>query len=346
MLRLYKPIVDDDIFKLHKTLETLVCDVWCKADDNSFEEKFSDDLKKIVDYTYKKDVSFKSEIERIYNIFKSIDESQRKKIIDAFKQAEQIEQLCIQSPKPILLGELHETVEKDIKPLFKWCYEDLLDKKKVGGDKLQYYKKLIKQNKFKYCPCCGLIDFESDDDSNEVREAYDHYLPKSEFPFASVSFKNLVPLCYKCNSDRKKAKNPIENDRIAYYPFIDNPDAHSIEINSKFDLDLDENKDLILNNMEIILGGDKLKSETWNWLFDIEDQYSRKIRRNAQSFLRDLKERYRNKLKLDSKAKFSDFLIEEVELYEKDIYYDWRFLKIAIIKHLLTLKNYIVVYEK
>jgi len=345
MLRLYKPIEDDDIFKLHNTLETLVCDVWCKADDNSFEDKFSDDLKQIVNYSYKKGVSFKSEIKRIYNIFKGIDEPQRTKIKEAFEQAEKIEQLCNKSTDPILLSDLHETVEKDIKPLFKWCYEDLLDKKKVSGDKLQYYKKLIKQNKFKYCPCCGLIDFESDDDDNEVREAYDHYLPKSEFPFASVSFKNLVPLCYKCNSERKKAKNPIEKDRIAYYPFIDNPDTHSIQINSTFDLDLDENKDLVLNNLEIILGGDKLKSDTWNWLFDIEDQYSRKIRRSSQSFLRDLKERYRYKLKLDNQAKFKDFLNEELELYKKDVYYDCRFLKIAIIKHLLTLKNYTSVYQ-
>lgn len=345
MLRLYKPIENDNIFKLHKTLEYLVCEVWCKADENSFDSKLNDDLKKIIGYSYYKGVTFKSEIERIYNIFKHIDEPLRKNIIEAFNQAVQIDQLCNKSIKAILLSELHETVANDIKPLFKWCYEDLLEKKRILGDKLQYYKELIRYNKFKYCPCCGLIEFESDDDDNEVREAYDHYLPKSEFPFASVSFKNLVPLCYKCNSDRKKAKNPIENDRIAYYPFSDNPDSHFVAIQTIFQLELDEEKKLILIDLEIILGGDENKSKTWDWLFDIKNQYARKIKKSSKTFLRELKSRYRNKLKLDNNATFRELLLEEIEIYEKDIFDDWKFLKIAIITHLLTMETYIGVND-
>ena len=82
-----------------------------------------------------------------------------------------------------VLGDLNEIVEKEIKPLLKWCYEELLDKAKVKGDKLEYYKRLNGLNNFNECPCCGLVIFEDEESDNDEREAYDHYLPKSKYPF-------------------------------------------------------------------------------------------------------------------------------------------------------------------
>lgn len=344
MLRLYKPIEDDEIFKLHKTLENLVCDVWCTANENSAESKMNADLKNIMGYSYKTGITFKDEIERIYLVFKTVDDEQRAKIVEAFEQADLIEELCEKTIQPIMLGALHDCVENDIKPLFKWCYEDLLDKKKVGGDKLKYYKSLIKKNKFNYCPCCGLIDFEDEDDENEVREAYDHYLPKSAFPFASVNFKNLVPLCYKCNSDRKRAKNPIEGARIAYYPFSETPLTHNIGILTSFEFDLDEENNLAIDEIEFNFTDNDQKIDTWNWLFDIKSRYASKVTKNSKTFLRELKSRYKSKLKSDSSATYEDLLNEEIELYSKDIYDDWKFLKIPVIENLLNTNELMQVY--
>lgn len=345
MLRFYKPIDKDEIFQLHVILEHLIVDVWCKADSKSCSAKMNADLKKLITYIYKNKKTFGYEIVRIYILFKDISQADRDKISEAIKQAGQIDKLCDRTINPILLADLHNVVKSCIKPLFKWCYEDLLDRKKVSGDKLIFYKTLNGQNNFNYCPCCGLIDFEDYAPENKVRESYDHYLPKSEYPLASVSFKNLVPLCYKCNSERKKAKNPIENTRKAYYPFSKNPENHSIDISTTFELGLDELNQFILEDVIVTLGGDLSKSDTWDWLFAIKDRYASKMANNSKTFLRELKSRYRNKLKIDKNATYEDVLQEEIELFKCDIYDDWKFLKIPIINQLLDKDEFLEVYN-
>lgn len=345
MLRLYNPITRHDIFKLHKTLEHLVCDVWCEANNDSCESKMNADLKKLVEYSYKTGTTFGTEIERIYVVFKGLDKPKKDTVIKAFKQADQIEELCAKKERPIYLSGLDKVVEDDIKPLFKWCYEGLLNKKKVSGDKLKYYQELIDNNEFNLCPCCGLIDFESPDDDNEVREAYDHYLPKSKYPFASVNFKNLVPLCYKCNSERKKSKDPIENDRIAFYPF--STEVHDIGFACTYEIDIDKELNAVLKDLNFSFSGKDEELDTWNWLFAIKYRYNKKVNGSAKTFLREIKNRYRNAKKRDNDLTYIDFIEEEIELYNDDDskYSDWKFLKIPILKELKSKNNFLDVYK-
>ncbi len=191
MLILYKPI-EHDIFTLHTLLEKVVCDVWCKANDACCDDKLEQAFKDIYHYSYKGN-PLKDEIERIYKIFKGLNPADKTKVKDAFTTTNDIESLC-DGTSPVYLSALPAVVEDDIKPLFKWCYETLLGKDKVAGDKMDYYNKLVKDpdNDFDTCPCCGLTDIESAE--SICREDYDHYLPKAHYPFAGVNFLNLVPI--------------------------------------------------------------------------------------------------------------------------------------------------------
>jgi len=270
MLRLYKPIINHDIYNLHKILRDLVCNLWFNADEEDCESKLSTEIKSIYHYSYKKGITFKDEILKIYKVFKSLPIFEKCIIKLAFERNNKIELLCNKELLPISLKNMHKVVEDDIKPLFEWCYTYLLSQTRVAGDKLQYYKDLISKNEFLYCPGCGLLDFESPGPENKRREANDHYLPKSEYPFACVNFENLVPLCYKCNSDRKKAKDPIENERKTYYPFANGEHSISIalEIDKTKDIDKLERTDLV-----VILSGDDEKIKTWDWMFEISERY-------------------------------------------------------------------------
>lgn len=55
-----------------------------------------------------------------------------------------------------------------------------------------------------------------------VRHHLDHFYPKSKYPFFAVSFYNLVPSCYECNSGLKG------DDIITINPYIDDFDSLAI----------------------------------------------------------------------------------------------------------------------
>lgn len=346
MLRLYTPI-KHDIFTLHNLLEKVVCDVWCKACDDSCDSKLEQAFKDIYHYSYKSTKTVKKtlndEVQRIYSEFKKLNQHDKNLIKSAFKTNNSIEQLC----NGLVLNhlkELPEIVENDIKPLFKWCYETLLEKGKVAGDKMEYYNELIQHpdNDFDVCPCCGLIDIESVD--SICREDYDHYLPKAHYPFASVNFLNLVPICNKCNRDRKKAKDPIENDRVTFYPF--STAEHNIEISLSYKADISkEDKELNFTDLEINLNGQEDKIETWDWLFDIVTRYEDKVKIFSKRFLKEIKRRHERFQKSDNTWTYLNTLDELIEDYEFDYYDDKKFLKIAFLKAIKNDAEFISVYQ-
>lgn len=341
MLRLYTPI-QHDIFTLHNLLEKVVCDVLCTACADSCDSKLEQAFKKNYHYTYNGS-QLKVEIERIYEIFKGFTPEVRTEIRNAFITNNDIESLC-NGTNPVYLSALPNVIEDDIKPLFKWCYETLLDKGKVAGDKMEYYNKLIKHpdNDFDVCPCCGLIDIESAD--SICREDYDHYLPKAHYPFASVNFLNLVPICNKCNRDRKKAKDPIENDRIAFYPF--STVEHNIEINLNYTADINkEDKELNFIDLEINLNGQADKIETWDWLFDIAIRYEDYIKSKAQGWLRELATRFERNKRRGHGLSYLEIINDHIEDYEDDKYSEKKFLKIAFLKAIKNDGEFKAVYE-
>ncbi|MFL0100083.1 hypothetical protein [Tenacibaculum maritimum] len=346
MLRLYTPI-KHDIFTLHKLLENVVCEVWCNANNDNCDDKLEQAFKDIYHYSYKSTPkvkkNLKDEVERIYEIFKGLNQATKDNVRTAFKTNNNIESLC-NGTSPVYLSALPDVVKNDIKPLFKWCYEELLEKGKVAGDKMDYYNELINDpnNDFDTCPCCGLTDIESAE--SICREDFDHYLPKKEYPFASVNFLNLVPICNKCNRDRKKAKDPIENDRIAYYPFSSEP--HTIECSYTFNVDIDsKTKQVNLDKLSISFTGNVPKTETWNWLFAIEDRYNDYLKSKAKSWLRELATRFEKNNKRGQGLSYLEIINDDIEIYEDDKYSEKKFLKIAFLKAIKNDAEFMSVYE-
>lgn len=323
MLQLYKPI-DHDIFKLQKILEYLVLSVWCEADKQRCRSKMNEDLIALSDdYQW-----LKTKINHVYKQCKSLNQDERTLIRNAFLTNNNIEMVCNGSTKLITLDEMPKVVNDDMKPLLVDFYETLLERAKVPGTKKDYYKKLIKANDFKYCPACGLTLFESED--SKYREAFDHYLPKSDYPFTSVNFKNLVPLCKKCNSDRKKVENPVEGMRKAFYPFSNT--QHDIPIK------LEMNKSKALDKLKredltICFSGDTEKLDTWDILFGVKERYNDHIREELKTRSRVLKTKHRQNLKRNSTSTFIETIDDEIETCNMEKYSRTNFLYIAILEY-------------
>jgi hypothetical protein len=69
------------------------------------------------------------------------------------------------------------------------------------------------------CPYCNrnYITTLGTDDKKFVRGDFDHFLPKSKFPYLRLSFYNLIPCCITCNRNAKKAEETSLDNNI--YPY-------------------------------------------------------------------------------------------------------------------------------
>src|SRR5260221_12469990 len=72
-----------------------------------------------------------------------------------------------------------------------------------------YYKDLVGRSLT--CRFCGIGEVLGEFHSK--RSALDHYFPKGLYPFSPINFRNLIPVCDRCNSKYKNEQNPIRTPK-------------------------------------------------------------------------------------------------------------------------------------
>ncbi|TLV01342.1 hypothetical protein [Dyadobacter luticola] len=222
----------------------------------------------------------------IYSVCKSLGRKERKLLKTAVHNNNKIRELCNGNLDPIKYKQIEsidEALSQAIKTFCDALYNQCLDLAPFYNTYEQtdiYYKKIVKKSKT--CKCCGtgpvLTKFHSH------RGALDHYLPKSIYPFTSLNFKNLIPICEYCNGKYKLGKDTLcltenkgraneTNTRVkAFYPFSSaKPD---IEVAIKF-VNFVSVTDLEPINIKIELqcpGYDE-QVQTWDRIFGIKENY-------------------------------------------------------------------------
>lgn len=337
MQRTFHPI-QHEIFNLHSMLEHLVCEVWCNAsDDNTCVDLLNADFEQ----AYNAYAWLKVDIDEVYENCKTLTVDERADIREAFYINNRIEDLCNGVVVPIELNQLPDVVKAHMKPAIEKFYVPLLDRVEIPGDKLDYYNQLITLNKFKTCPCCGLVKIESA--KSHYVEDNDHFFPKAYYPFAVVNFNNLVPICDKCNKKHKTTKKPLDNNGRAYYPFcVNHPNINvSIGIIDSDTLDYMQLKE---EDVQLNFSGDADKNSTWDWLFNITDRYNEEVCEFAFTELRTLKNRFYENKERNSNNLYEDVLNFEIENYEADMFIDRKFLKAAFLKEIMNKAEWMAVY--
>jgi len=336
MLRTYRPLDNHTIFIYQTHVQHLICNVWCNAAD---EQSCQDLLSETFEPIYSARDWVKIAVDEIYEICKALTDEERAAIREAFIINNDIESMCEGVSSPIELNTLHLVVAQRMKPLLVRFYSDLIN----AREKLNYYNNLIESNdNYKFCPCCGLTPIESAE--SHYREDNDHYLPKADYPFASVNFGNLPPLCSKCNKKSKSTKNPFDNGRVSFYPFkpLENEFEISIGINDSGSTDY-----LELNEQEIIIGfnNDVNKVNTWNWLFGITTRYNEEIRQFSKTELRILANRFRRNDARKQGMAYEEILNDAIEDYDIDKYDDRKFLKAPFLREILNKPEWLATYS-
>lgn len=151
----------------------------------------------------------------IYNEIKDWDLKRRTPLFNAIRESNNIEQICLGQLEPKKIENTATGVEKLLRDFFIDLYEQVLNgapfNEQYSTNLREHFDAFSKLNgDITLCPLCGIGELKKHTD--DIRDQYDHYLPKASYPFSSVNFKNLVPVCRECNSPEVKGQKDI----IAY----------------------------------------------------------------------------------------------------------------------------------
>jgi hypothetical protein len=278
---------------MHEFVDYIFFEVWCKAQADSCYslDLYNNnlELKEVITAFHYSSTKggdfFNAKIEEIYTIFKTLTSDEISQLKMWYRSNNNIENLCKNDPTftPSTysdISQLNVNLGTALKSFFVKLYsQDLLSLKALSnkiGVIDDHYTEFVKINSKGKCPFCGLYDIDSE--YVHTREAYDHYLPKSKYPFSSINFKNLAPICNKCNSGYKGSKDPLYdingNRSKTFYPY--NPIPHIIEVDLKLNsADIDN---LTPQDITFTFGPASLEEElkTWDNLFGIEERYKAK----------------------------------------------------------------------
>lgn len=289
MLYFYKH-VDHDMDKMQKFIDFIFKNVWCKAPDGlEFSVELFEslpELKSIVSkagYGIKAPESgknFFNSVKDIYNLFAILGTDDIARITQWYTYNNDIEAACANTQINMVrykeLCRAYPELGSALKKFFTnlWDHDALNIKafKDIIHTKGEHFTKFREVNKNYICPFCGIERMKNMYDT--AREAYDHYLPKSLYPFNSINFLNLVPACHACNSDYKLTNDPLykgDNRRKAFFPFaINNPQIKVSITFSHSDL-----SKITPQDVTIAYGPNAEQEEitTWREVYKIDERY-------------------------------------------------------------------------
>jgi len=292
MLFPYQYIIQD-METMQVYMDYIFDEVWMKAKDlDEFELEIFDgntDLKEIMrSFNFLPSSPewgkyFLEKVKNIFDIFKTLDDIQLQQLAYWYRVNNDIETLCNGEKSPIMYMELkyfNEELTSELKALYGVLYNKKIIGLKAIRSKIgtidQHYKAFMKENNKEVCPFCGIHPMKGI--YHTKREAYDHFLPKGQYPFNSINFKNLAPMCNECNSSYKLENNPIFNKekerRKVFYPYRTEPTDMKISLS----LEADNYEHIGKEDIELSFTSPLQEEvDTWNALFSIDERYKAKI---------------------------------------------------------------------
>ena len=286
MLRAYK-LPYSKIQKVQSFVNHVMLDVVFNA-KNLAAASFSSVLvlpkyRHLIDYINKDYIL--NPLSEAYIICKTLNRKQIKLLKTAVHNNNKIRELCNNDLQPVKYEQI-EAINFDLKKAIKIFCDSLYDhclKLKPFYTSYEhinaYYKTVVKRSPV--CKCCGINNVLTQFHTH--RSALDHYLPRKHYPFNSLNFRNLLPICDICNSKyklskdtlyithNKGTKNESKERTVAFYPYSQTDHDITIDITFKraFDSTI-EPKDIEIS-LSCADNTDKVSS--WDRLFGIKENY-------------------------------------------------------------------------
>lgn len=223
----------------------------------------------------------------IYAITKTWSQANRTKMCLEIRNSNQIKNVCDGTIKPLKSSAISAPLVPLLHDLFISLYEDVIKGKyfiaKYGSLKDQYHTiRKDKANDFEFCPACGIVEMKNSEDKK--KDQHDHYFPKDVYPFSSVNFENLVPVCIDCNSiEVKSNKDVLKYSGLVFYPFDEKHKGIDIEVSIK----KNSFNDLSKIQWHILYSNKDAKNgelQAWKDIYNIEDRHQTHVIGNINSW--------------------------------------------------------------
>lgn len=207
-----------------------------------------------------------------------------------------------------------------VKSIQNYLYENLLKLKGIGeavGTLKNYYENFYDETIEYVCPFCGLGHMLTSKD--DFREAFDHYLPRSKYPFVSLLRENLFPICHTCNSTYKGDKNLLNYGKV-FYPYSKEVN----DCNPVFRV-----RSGVVENMEINSENFQEEISTWCEVFGIKDRIVNFADVNINGWMSNIEEAMRS-----YNVDYETAKNAEIDRCKSNKMQDYKFIKSAILKEL------------
>jgi hypothetical protein len=275
----------------------------------------------------KSSVALLEKMKEITSAFHALSDDEKLQVRKAFDNNQDIENICAGDGYPQKYDDIQN---EEFRALLKKFFDDIWNRisnkddgvnekvKAKCGTIMDHFQKFREHanHKTRICPFCGLNGFKPS--FSPTRNAYDHYLPKAQYPFLSVNFKNLVPMCHDCNSDEKgTADVPFSTTgrREVYYPYDNGlTDTHfEAKVMANEDYNTIESSTLLKDiDWDYVLTSDGTDDDrrlvAWNDIFRLNERYKEILRDYETLWYEHLTKEYQ-KFKANGKT-FAEIKVE------------------------------------
>jgi len=281
-----------------------------------------------------------SPLSKVYQICKSLGREDLKLLKTAVHNNNQIDDLCKckDGIQPVSYSDI-QLINKDLALALKIFCDFLYDKSinrapfyNIYGTVDAHYKNIVGRSSV--CRCCGI---------NKVLTKYhthssalDHYLPRKHYPFNSINFRNLIPICDICNSKYKlsedtlyktenKGKSNESKKRVkVFYPY--SREAYDIQIDLKFNRPYNATIEPEHIDIDLNCVGFQEEVESWDRIFGIKENYK------AECCTEEMQAYYEEQY--IAEMNYGKSHDEYIGLLEKNKYGNSNFLKIPFLNAL------------
>lgn len=270
----------------------------------------------------------------VYTNYMALDSLDKQIVQNAYNNNNDIEGICNNIVRPYKYNELPLAIQSILIELYGSegvLYKMLTSKnayttiKKRCGSLKSHFETFRAENKISVCPFCGMENLITEHEHG--KNEYDHYLSKGDYPFCSINFKNLAPICDYCNKAENKGQKDIpfvsklkpQIQEELFYPYSTAYPDHEITltINSKStDLNNIENWTLTI---DCTPAKNYRKKCRWVEIFNIESRYKGKIAGDSYSWKDTIVSEYNRQCKKrgDPFNNFKDDMLATFQDYKK-----------------------------